>query len=368
MRCRRPFGKLLLTGLLGPLALSACTGDLSLPDGVAYACSESQECPAGYVCRESDGRCMQSGSSDTTPPGLDGEPSLTPASATVGVQLEAAFSVSEELMRAPEVELRAPGGTGVFALDPDGSDALSYRFVYRPSGAELSVLEEAEAKVMVTLVDLFGNEARDLELGTVLLDAQPPRLTGPPVLDATLLAAGSTATLTFNPNEALAENGAIVQFEDGSPWLEGAGVEDELLFEYTAAGTEPEGCRAVTVALRDLAGNVSAPVPAGAVCLDFTPPAMRQVEILPNTVKAGQVMLLEMAVSEPLAQRPALESDPPGISFAAVGSDQNTQIFAWERRAQPADPVGDYHLSVILQDRAGNEVRADSVVSGKIVP
>ena len=367
MRCPRPIGTALLIAVFAQFFASACTGDLSLPAGVSYACSPSQQCPAGYVCRESDGRCMESDSEDTTPPALSGEPTLTPPTATVGVVLTASFAVNEELGRAPEVELRAPGGKSLFALDAEASDAQDYSFVYRPSGAELSVLEEAEATVTVTLVDLFGNVAKDLPLGTVVLDTRPPRLAAAPLLVGTLLAAGSTATLTFSASESLAEGGAIVQFDDGLAWAEGEASGDDLVFSYTADGTEPEGCRAVTVALQDLAGNASGPVPAGAVCFDFTPPAVRRVAILPTQVKPGQYMLLELAVSEPLAGRPILESDPAGIGFSGVGTDPNVQIFAWERRATDQDPVGPFTLAVTVQDQAGNQTRVNSVVSGTIV-
>ena len=67
--------------LLLALALTAgCSARTKPPADAVIACDDQQDCPPGWSCRAALGRCLRdTGNSDTVPPLITDEPSVTPA-------------------------------------------------------------------------------------------------------------------------------------------------------------------------------------------------------------------------------------------------------------------------------------------------
>jgi len=246
--------------------LAACTADLSLPDEVQIACGEGTRCPEGWMCRPKAGRCVALGALDTEPPGLLGEPRITPPVGSHTTRFLVAFAVTESLALDPDVAVRER------ALDLWEREGESYVYSYVPSGAE----PEGAAPVTARLVDVAGNESEGLACGALVFDVTAPSVVaGSAVVEPEVAGAGTVVRIRFAVDEPLAVP-PEVRVGDGDPArpAETQPGDGSLLFEHMVEPGGAEGEAAVTVRLEDEVGNVRPRTEVGVVRLDFTPPRL----------------------------------------------------------------------------------------------
>jgi hypothetical protein len=114
--------------------LAACQFDSTIAPSseLEIACRTSADCPTGWICRDTIGRCVPSEALDTEPPhALDLV--VTPAAGTVGTVFTVAFDVSEPLRADPTVVVDVGrGDTSLTMVSPDGSQ-LATRYAFRGS-------------------------------------------------------------------------------------------------------------------------------------------------------------------------------------------------------------------------------------------
>jgi hypothetical protein len=288
---RRPrSGALLLLA-----SLAACKASLDLPAGALVTCSSDADCPSGWVCRTTLGRCVQPGADGTAPQLVTTSLVVTPprvglATATVSV----AFQVSEALARDPDATLRLSGADAAArTLQLVSGDELLHAYVlaYAPvPGSDA----EGDVSLVATFIDAAGNEGRvelprvavfdftppDLALDTMGAPVASVTLTPPatsPVRDVGAATAGTRLRVDFAASEPLAggADSPVVKLGSGASALALAEVSGNgLSFVYEAVvGTGlPDGPTPLTAHLTDLAGN-GADVTLGTVVVKTQRPA-----------------------------------------------------------------------------------------------
>src|SRR5687768_434015 len=97
----------LRAGLL--VLLGACTPEVAVPDDLSIRCDGRDECPAGYHCELSIGRCVLDGT-DAAAPEVTAL-AVAPSLLRDGGLLVVTFDLNKALARLPDVRLRYAGGT-----------------------------------------------------------------------------------------------------------------------------------------------------------------------------------------------------------------------------------------------------------------
>lgn len=281
---------------LAPLVLlAACGVDLKLGANAKVTCGSDAECPAGWVCPVTLGRCVQPGGDVTAPALVPSSLAVTPGRVGLApVTLQVAFQVTEPLARDPEVSLRLSGAaapTRPLALVSRDEATHGYVFSYTPApGTD----PEGDVALVARLVDLAGNEGRVDLPRVAIFDFTPPALAvdagGAPVATVTLtppatspLAAVTAVTVgtvlrvdfaaaetlaggASAPTVALGTGGSALALEQ----LSGNGL--SYVYRAVAGAGLPEGPAPLTAHLVDLAGN-AADVALGTVEVKTQPPS-----------------------------------------------------------------------------------------------
>src|SRR6266568_6420725 len=181
-----------LGALLVAAGLVACSADLDPPPlGALVTCGSDADCPSGFFCSQAlGGRCVERGGSDQTPPTIVGTPSVSPASARAGAQVAVSFEVSEELAAPPEV--RFQGETATL-----GAPSRAGR-VYTIEFPVVTAMGDGVHTIVTRLVDLAGNVAETVPVGTLALDFTPPDA-APPTFSPAFARVSSviTGSITF---------------------------------------------------------------------------------------------------------------------------------------------------------------------------
>lgn len=293
---------------IGPLLvllLAHCKVDLKVAESTQIACTTTAQCPAGYVCRESTGKCVDSNNlGDVTPPELAGEVSVAPAAAKVGATLLARFSVSEPLSLPPEVKAELRTGSVAWELDAGQSTDTTFVYKYVVQGDE----PEGTAQLFVTLTDSAGNQAKGLLLGSFVLDFQPPLLISARP-GAAAFKAGDLLVYTINVSEPLrvlpSESKGrprIVVSRDGvaQPNFFGEpAIETNNSFAWTQnADGVADGSYSLAIVLEDEAGNVSDSAAGTGFQVDRTPPTVSALTVSPAQVRAGDTLTVTFDATE----------------------------------------------------------------------
>jgi hypothetical protein len=136
-----------------------------------------------------------------------------------------------------------------------------------------------------------------------------------------------------------------------------------VLCTYRVTGTEAEGTNAILVQARDEANNttfVSVPLE-----LDFTPPALVLVDLIPNPARAGATAFLTLGVNEALRAVPTIELHAPApstetIRFALIGEPAASSLVFIFQHSIVDDSDGSYQMAPVrLTDRVGNFIDVD---------
>jgi hypothetical protein len=150
-----------MRALLLPLVCAACAFDTSVPIDADIACKNENDCPAGYVCKESIGRC--SDLEDQEPPSVV-DATITPQTASFGDVIEVSLTASEPLADAPEVWLSIDAARVAVPLDRVDSLTSVHRLTLD------GTLPFGTAAITADLIDQSGNIARGIGLGSVTLE------------------------------------------------------------------------------------------------------------------------------------------------------------------------------------------------------
>jgi hypothetical protein len=334
--------------LAAMLALAACTADVRLDAGSMLTCASEAECPSGWTCRSQAGRCVPVGSENVPPSVRSGSVEITPPVAGPGAQVRAVFELDEELAVPPEVRL------GERALVLETQDGRRWTFSHRVTGTE----DEGPAPVVLSAVDRSGNLARDVSLGTVLLDFTAPRITEVTAERGAVARAGGTLVVRVGVDDPAVSRPEVALVGGGGfEHVESQGAVHR--FSYVAAGSEAETPYAVRVRVTDAAGNASERSVEGLVAFDFTAPAVvaGTPRFLANPVQKGATAGVAFSVGEPLAALPRVVMRAEG----AGGREfewRNVSLVGLEVAAsQPLSGVEDGTYQVLaegLRDAAGN--------------
>jgi hypothetical protein len=253
--------------LLGALALGACFPP-QLPPGVLISCSETSDCPTGFVCNLASQLCVDPDLLDSVAPGIV-DIVMPPGPLKAGAALPVSFTATEALLVDPVVEVSvgadAPIPLPLVEAETDRA-ALRYAFsIAVPPGAS-----EGAAIVRANLIDAGGNTVTGIEVGRVLFDFTPPSIVGSASLElrappgcplGAVTAAGDEAQVLigFVASEPLAAaplvtvNGGVALRLESSAGL-------GFRFALDVDANVPEGSHGVAVVLTDEAGNESAPL------------------------------------------------------------------------------------------------------------
>lgn len=290
---------------------------------------------------------------DFTPPSL--LQSFLPTVARPGATFVVQAAASEAV--GPGAALRARMQDGTEWSTPDSSEGTGLLTWLVALPAEAA--DGALGLSIDGLADLAGNlPEAPLALGAVLVDGTAPAITALAASRDRLSAVEgfSSCELTFAVDDAAATIEVTV---DGRPLACAAPGR----CTYAPGADEPEGLRAVVVAARDEAGNVS--LAQSFLTIDHTPPGViaatatlvpGPASLLASVTSLGPGACADVAFtsSEPLAATPALiASGGPTPTIATAGAPASGS-FAVRVCAAPPGEDGGLRLEARLVDRAGN--------------
>lgn len=149
--------------------LAACSPELDVPAGAQVTCGSDADCPEGWTCRASLGRCLQGGGDEVPPAVVAGSVQLAHETCGPFQPIEVTFTVSEELAQPPTVLVGAPTQPGLALASQSG---LTYTFTYTPPSE--AAAPSGNWPVIADLVDRTGNRAQGVSLASVTLDHTPP--------------------------------------------------------------------------------------------------------------------------------------------------------------------------------------------------
>ena len=375
MQLRTSVSRQVLIASLATMAaasFSACGVDTTVPSDTRIHCSSAAECPDGYDCRAL-GFCVANGA-EVTPPALivDASP-LAPNPASAGLTITATFSVTEPLARDPIVTLKA-GYERSFTRKPDVEPFVYTATVEATAG-------DGSWPVIVDLVDLSGNAANGLGLGSLVLDFTAPTLAGPVTASQRVLAPDDPTELTLHASEALSQVPIVhVVTADGSEAIASPISEDPdthgYVVGYSATGLEAEGAASLAIELRDVAGNGAVVTASDVLRFDHTGPSVvphsGSLQLIPapqnifsdvSTAKTGTVIRVAFLLDEEVADGTTPEVKASGIDTTTSQESQldfNAEIVAGRTFVYTHTVAGDdvaqatYTLQVTAQDAVGN--------------
>jgi hypothetical protein len=349
-----------ISAVLVWLGLSACTTDLKAPADARIACTpQGHDCPTGWTCNANLSLCVPSQGQDQQPPALEGSAVIAPPVTRAGVTLSVSFSVTEALALDPVVRV----GDHTLEVDETGTsrEALAYTYSMRATGLEP---EGTPVPVTVDLLDRGGNLAAGLAAGNALFDFTPPSLVAQPAVTPAVARAGILATVALTFDEPLAADPSVTMTPSSGGgarrWTKRSQVPaGTYSFGYQPTGSESAGRYQVSVTATDSAGNVATALGAGALTLDFAPPAVDQVVVRPvGPVAAGRTVTVDVTASEPLAGGATLTAVSGGttLTFQAAAPTGNLVTFSHVVSAGE-DGTYRFHLSG-LADAVGNVAAA----------
>jgi hypothetical protein len=281
--------------LLALVLIAGCGVDLKLAASAKVTCSSDGDCPGGWVCPATLGRCVLPGGDVTAPALVPSSLVVTPARVGLATpSLTVAFQVSEALARDPEVSIRLAGPaalTRTLSVVSRDDTTHAYVFAYAPvPGSD----PEGDVALVAHLVDVAGNEARAELPRVAILDFTPPAvatdvggtpvtsvaLTPPatsPLSAVTAVTAGTVLRVDFAAAETLAggANAPVVKLGSGASaltlgQLSGNGL--SYVYQAVVGSGLADGPTQLTAHLVDLAGN-SADVSLGTVLVKAQRPS-----------------------------------------------------------------------------------------------
>lgn len=340
--------------LLAAAGLLACSPTLdSPPAGALITCTSDAECPSGFFCSQAlEGRCVQRGSSDQTPPTVVGTPSVVPAAARAGSQVTVSFEVSEDLAAPPEVRFQGEATTL-------GAPSRAGR-VYTVEFPVVTAMGDGVHTIVARLVDFAGNVAETVPVGTLALDFTPPDASLP-VFSPAFARVSSVVTGSITFTEPLGAAPVLTLGSSAGPSFGVApgGGANTWTFARTLDGTEPPGPSDLLLSAADAAGNPLERRYTDAVTLDFTPPRVSDATIGTPSVRRGDTFVASLVFDEPLAGAPVVELVPVGggAGLAVTVSALDASHYALYYDVPPGASDGAFTLTLVsAEDRAGNPV------------
>ncbi|MEW5847636.1 MAG: Ig-like domain-containing protein [Myxococcota bacterium] len=353
---------------------SACLVWLDVSDDTQVACTSDLDCPFGFVCRPSIGRCIRAGRDEEAPGVVADSVQLSPEEGVARAlqRVEVTLRTTEPLFQSPDVTLGIPGTPRWENVAGGGTD---WRFAYVPSGSE----PEGTWPVLITMVDAAGNTATGVVVGTLTLDFTAPALLAVPSVGDTALRRDAQAAIQVNASEVLKPPPRLIL-----RWP-GAGVEREATwtplatpsatheFTYVADGTEPEGPAALHVELEDPAGNRAAVDTGASLRFDFTPAravaGTVTVELTPpadalrqdvDAATQGTTVTVRFVLDEEVTGDPQVQTntDPP-LVFTAVPAPTGAWAYSVTLPTGTTPVQGEHRILLTTTDAAGNSEQSE---------
>lgn len=273
---------------------------------------------------------------------------ITPEVARLAAEVRVEFTASEPLEFDPEVVLGVGPGRALGLLERAGA---RYAFAYSPAGGE----PQGEAvPLTATLIDTSGNVARAVALGSVVFDFSVPVVADIRSIPPAELSRTSTGSLELTVSEPLPEPPAVTVSGTGAA-LVVVGDAAGPIYRYQHAVSEadeagPVGIDAVAI---DAAGNVGQAHADGVFIHDFVPPTA-ELTTPEGALRAGQVVSVLVALSEPLASH-------PGMTMTRLGDAVELErVVRTEQRPvcqAPPRPVGRYLPRAVRAERPPEDRR-----------
>lgn len=269
--------------IIAALAFTGCGVDLEVPREATIACRSDADCPNGFLCKSTLGRCVPPGADDAPPHVVEGTVTLSADSAGRGQTVVLTFSTNEPLSADPLVKLATAAQDAFTRVSASGTD---FTYSYTTTGSEGSGIWG----VLVDLIDLAGNGTFKQSVATLRFDFAAPSVTsavGSLLPDATnplesvaALKDGTTYRLVIATSEPVEEPTARIVCGGDSEELvavsEPLATIFELELQLTAAMPFADGSCTIEVDLQDLAGNVAEGLEVDSVTVDRTTPIAAQ--------------------------------------------------------------------------------------------
>jgi len=359
-----PAGRAVVPYVCAVAWLAACTPDLAVPATAHVGCRSDADCPSGFLCATSLGRCVQLVGRDTVPPALDGDAAVDPPRGRAGTAFRVRFMVSEPLSEPPEVVARTGDGAAsrTAAFAQESGDGTSFAYAWTAKDTD----PEGTWTAGIAMLDAGGNRAA-APGGTFVLDRTPPGIVpGSGRAEPQVAAAGAHVAVEFAVADADTTPVEVRVGANSAAFLSQEGA--RCSYEYVVAQDDPDGTATATAHLKDSAGN-EADVDVASFEVDRTAPTVAQAPTLPaRPLHAGEAVALVIGFSEAVGDAPApaaplavrMESGSASVTLArtSLGSGQWSAQWSFLHVVEEADR-GRWTLWLRnAADRAGNAIAA----------
>ena len=314
---------------------------------------------------------------DLRPPSIvQAATSVTPPAAN-GTAIVTVFLVADEQLATPP-EPTVNGVSAFTRVYPESATDPGSTFIYTATASTEDLWNDGlDYEVRATLVDLPGNEAVNLFVGSFDVDSTSPTLT----VAATItpeVALGEIVIIDFKVSEMLAgleEDPPILPTVRLGGVALTTGVQDEsdplhFTFTHEAVLEDGNGYKLVSVELLDEAANLSS-IEAGSVLFDVLAPTVASVSLsrTPRYAPAemGSVLLVSsrdpfthepvvvdlfVYADEPLGSASLAVSGPGSLSQTSTSLSGTLAHFIYEMG--DSDVAGNYSFTITWADMMGN--------------
>ena len=153
-------------------------------------------------------------------------------------------------------------------------------------------------------------------------------------------------SITFDVSEPLVANPAVTV--DGHPAAFVSVAGSLYTYSYLVTGAETEGTVDVVISGENLSGGIG--TTTDSVTLDFTPPTLGSLAIIPAQVDVGQALSVSFRASEPLSTNTIVKIGGLDASLYSVsGLD-----YIYRRTITGGEGAGPVDVEVVALDLAGN--------------
>ncbi len=391
---------LLVVAIIVSVAAISCT-KLENSADVNIACTSSDGCPEGFICKlncgESSGICISKDVQES-PPNIS-DTSLSASIASISSNIVATFTVDKPLRAAPNVAIEGIDGAMFAMVSGDISKPdQEYKFVYTPRGFE----PEEPHSIIVKVVDTNCNSSEST-IGTITFDFSNPIISNVESKDF-YISTQNEVKISFTVSDAHISQPptvealkisclsrscdittlATLQMDESSSW-------PNFSFHYKPTGNEEQGlCREVSIQSKifqntaetksridnidipdgtwysirilatDEAGNLTEYVSNKNLwCFDFEKPQIEDMEATPIYLRSGDNLTISFKASEVLLEDPqvsCINLDNPRKSLNLLGGNIMANLYVYAKEV-PENSDGIYKIVVSnIADLAGNRV------------
>jgi len=257
-------------------------------------------------------------------------------------------------------------------LDSQAEDGGHFEYSYSVIGNEIPSGSTEAATLHITMRDEWGNTG-EASAGSITVDFESPRLVGAVDLSSELVGRNGSLSIAFSVSEPLMSPPDVFLGDDIAVPLSSDPEGPEFIYSYEVDHSEAQAIEyPVRIELVDEVGNKQYSSARQRVSFDFTNPSVLPdsptVWYVPDessplasvsAATTGCKVRVEFITTEILGASPVVSTTAPEfLEFTQLNADKTSFVFEFRLEDREYEQ-GQYDLSVVLRDAAGNDNTID---------